>query len=162
MSIIEKLDKKISNQKKEKKLNDDKIKKDFAKVFDFWGAVYKKHLASDFIKLEKLFKKHVEKDKVIIKLTKSYPFSLEITELYSDKYTTIEIKLDHKHEDEDSVSTMYRTHESKPYKFLDTNFYIKVSSDKDYGDKQFELKDKEKSYEYLNDLFQRDILLLVK
>ena len=47
----------------------------------------------------------------------------------------------------------------KAYKFLDTNLCLRVYSctaSVDYT--EFELKDKEKAYEYFNDLFQKEII----
>ena len=62
MSIIDKLDKKISDKKiknklkeEEEKLEAKRIKKLFKSIQDFCTEVYKKHLADDFKRLEKLF-----------------------------------------------------------------------------------------------------------
>ena len=71
MSIIDKLDKKISDIKnkkrlkeEEERLEDEKIQKLFKPISNFGTDVYKKYLAEDFIKLEKLFKKHTQNLKV--------------------------------------------------------------------------------------------------
>ncbi len=48
----------------------------------------------------------------------------------------------------------------KPFKLLDANFCFKVHSEVSFKSEDLELKDKEKAYEYLNDLFQKDMLLL--
>ena len=60
--------------------------------------------------------------------------------------------------------------ELREYKFLETNFFLKVSNLGDYdvdsmdryelSNKKFEIKDKEKAYDYLTELFQKEILLL--
>ena len=47
----------------------------------------------------------------------------------------------------------------KAYKFLDTNFCLIVSGTFDSNSKKFELKNKEKAYEYFTDLFQKEIIL---
>ena len=62
MSIIDKLDKKISAEKNKKKLKEEERDSLFKKIYDFGEKVYKKNIANDFIKLKKLFEKHIEKD----------------------------------------------------------------------------------------------------
>ena len=70
MRIIDKLDKKISKKVNENELKEDERLKEGKKFFDFWGEVYKKHLAKDFIRLEKLLKKYLKKDnRAIVEIT---------------------------------------------------------------------------------------------
>jgi len=160
MSIIDKLDKKILDKKSAIKLEDDEKNKLWKKIYNFGGEVYRKNVADDFIKLEKLFNKHIEKDdKVSVTLTKGFKAHLSITELYSDNYHSIQIELDHKDKESVSSFSSETIKEMKAYKFLDTNYHLKVSSEVNEN-KEFELKNKEKAYEYLNDLFQKEMLLL--
>ena len=156
MSIIDKLDKKISKKINENKLKENERLKEGKKFFDFWGEVYNKHLAKDFIRLEKLFKKHVEKDnKNNVKLNKAYPYSLEITEVSSGNYNSLVIRLNPRH-----WGNFRGLDKKKSSNLLDTDFYLHVNSEVSFKNEDFELKDKEKAYEHLIDLFQTDILLL--
>ena len=155
MSIIDKLDKKISEKINKNKFKEDERLKEGKKFFDFWGEVYNKHLAKDFIKLEKLLKKHLEKDnRATVKINNAPHCSLEITESFSDNYNSLVICLKPRH----WGTSLFEA--KKPFKLLDTNFYLEVNSEVSFNNEDFELKDKEKAYEHLIDLFQTDILLL--
>ena len=113
-------------------------------------------MAKDFIRLEKLFKKHVEKDnKNNVKLNKAYPYSLEITEVSSGNYNSLVIRLNPRH-----WGNFRGLDKKKSSNLLDTDFYLHVNSEVSFKNEDFELKDKEKAYEHLIDLFQADILLL--
>jgi len=154
MSIIDKLDKKISKKVNENELKEDERLKEGKKFFDFWGEVYKKHLAKDFIRLEKLLKKYLKKDnRAIVEITNFPHCSLEITESFSDNHNSLVIRLKPRH----WGTSLFN---EKLFKLLDTNFYLEVYSQVSFNNEDFELKDKEKAYEHLIDLFQTDILLL--
>ena len=154
MSIIDKLDKKISEKINKNKFEEDERLKEGKKFFDFWGEVYKKHLAKDFIRLEKLLKKYLEKDnRATVKINNAPHCSLEITESFSDNYNSLAICLKPRH----WGTSLFN---EKLFKLLDTNFYLEVYSQVSFNNEDFELKDKEKAYEHLIDLFQTDILLL--
>ncbi|MDC0907395.1 hypothetical protein OAS12_01525 [Candidatus Pelagibacter ubique] len=170
MSIIDKLDKKISDKKiknklkeEEEKLEAKRIKKLFKSIQDFCTEVYKKHLAYDFKRLEKLFVKHSQNQRAIeiyfvddgllsdLRIALKY----DITESYSR-----EIKIQFEHKDKKGVSRYSDDLKSmNSYKYLDTNLCLRVYPNIDYSNdyKEFELKDKEKAYEYFADLFQKEI-----
>ena len=179
MSIIDKLDKKISDIKnkkrlkeKEERLEDEKIQKLFKPISNFGTDVYKKYLAEDFIKLEKLFKKHtqnlkVKKDTEDLKAITINSFHYGLQSYISIEFMaeqlnwhTKQARIQFIHKDTKSVSVYNNDLKSiKAYKFLDTNFCLIVSGTFDSNSKKFELKNKEKAYEYFTDLFQKEIIL---
>ena len=170
MDFIDKLDKKLSDKKNKKKLKEEEERLKYEKrvelfkpIQNFCMEVYEKHLADDFIKLEKLFKKHTKNQKAIRILFNSRGLlsKLEIELTYDEiNYHTQEIKIQFWHKDKKEVSLYSNELEHiKAYKFLDTNLCLRVYSctaSVDYT--EFELKDKEKAYEYFNDLFQKEII----
>ena len=163
MSIVDKLDKKISDKKNKQKLIEEERDSLFKKIYDFGEKVYKKNIANDFIKLKKLFEKHIEKDdKATVNISISWPWSLEIKQTFLGNSTS-SVKIELVHNDIIGRSILlYRLKsikELKSYKFLDTNFNLLVSSSGSTSE-EFEFKNKEKAYENLNDLFQKEILCL--
>ena len=170
MSIIDKLDKKISDIKnkkrlkeEEERLEDEKIQKLFKPISNFGTDVYKKYLADDFVKLEKLFKKHTQNLKAITIDSIHYGLQSYIKiefmwDQLNEHKKEARIQFIHKHTK--SVSTYNNDLKSiKAYKFLDTNFCLIVSGEFNSNSKKFELKNKEKAYEYFTDLFQKEIIL---
>ena len=169
MSIIDKLDKKISDKKnknklkeEEERLEDERRLELFKPIQNFCKEVYKKHLADDFTRLEKLFVKHSQNQEVIeINFhTDGLLSSLEVVLVYDrNNYHTQEIKIQFEHKNKKGVSRYSKDLKSmKVYKYLDTNLCLRVyscTSSAEY--KEFELKDKEKAYEYFADLFQKEI-----
>ena len=170
MSIIDKLDKKMSDEKNKKKLKTEeekleyeKIQELFKPISNFGTDVYKKYLADDFIKLEKLFKKHTQNLKAITidsfhdGLQSNITIQFMVEQL---NYHIQEARIQFIHKDTKSVSTYDNDLKSiKAYKFLDTNFCLIVSGTFNSNSKKFELKNKEKAYEYFTDLFQKEIIL---
>ena len=169
MSIIDKLDKKISDKKiknklkqEEENLENERIQKLFKSIQDFCTEVYKKNLADDYKRLKKLFEKHSQNQTAIeiyfnndgllsnLRIVLTYA----ITETYKK-----EIKIQFEHKNKKGVSRYSNDLKFiKSYKYLDTNFCLRVYScisSIDY--KEFELNDKEKAYEYFADLFQKEI-----
>jgi hypothetical protein len=172
MSIIDKLDKKISEKKKESE-DKKKLKSELRnKIYSFEESFYKKNLFKDFIDLEKLFKKHTKKDKDISATLSHNSHFLEVELTFTvPEYSSRAIKISL--EDRKHVSYSFSDNELKElkeYKFLETNFCLKVSylgdwdaehhSRDEISEKNFELKNKEDAYDYLNELFQKQILLL--
>ena len=170
MNIIDKLDKKISDKKNKKRLKEEeerleyeKTQKLFKPISNFGTDVYKKNLADDFVKLEKLVKKHTQNLKDIT--IDSFSFGLQSyikIEFMWDQLNeyTKEARIQFIHKNTKSVSTYSNDLKSiKAYKFLDTNFCLIVSGKFNSNSKKFELKDKEKAYEYFIDLFQKEIIL---
>ena len=169
MSIIDKLDKKISDKKNKNKLKEEeerleakRIQDLFKSIQDFCTEVYEKHLADDFTRLEKLFVKHSQNQEVIeINFhNDGLLSSLDVVLVYDrNNYHTQEIKIQFEHKNKKGVSCYSKDLKSmKVYKYLDTNLCLRVyscTSSADY--KEFELKDKEKAYEYFADLFQKEI-----
>ena len=170
MSIIDKLDKKISDKKnknklkeEEERLEDERRVELFKPMENFCKEVYKKHLADDFIRLEKLFVKHSQNQEAInINFDNAGELlsDLEIILVYDPiNYHTREIRIQFLHKDKKSVSSYSgNLKHIKAYKYLDTNFCLRVyscTSSAEYI--EFELKDKEKAYEYFADLFQKEI-----
>jgi hypothetical protein len=167
MSIIDKLDKKISDKKNKKRLKEEeerleyeKTQKLFKPISNFGTDVYKKNLADDFVKLEKLVKKHTQNLKAIT--IDSYHYGLQSyikIELPWGLNYTQEARIQFIHKNTKSVSTYNSDLKSiKAYKFLDTNFCLIVSESFNSNSKKFELRDKEKAYEYFIDLFQKEII----
>ena len=171
MSIIDKLDKKISNKKKDTQ-DKEKIKSDLrGKIYEFYESFYKKYLSSEFNELEKLYKKHVKKDKDISISLSNNSHYLEILRNFSmPEFSSRAVKIELKDRKEISYFSEDEIKELREYKFLETNFFLKVSNLGDYdvdsmdryelSNKKFEIKDKEKAYDYLTELFQKEILLL--
>jgi len=169
MSIIDKLDKKISDKKNKNKLKEEKERLEderrlelFKPIQNFCKEVYKKHLADDFIRLEKLFVKHSQNQETIEINFYNYGLlsSLGVLLVYDrDNYHTHEIKIQFDHKDKKGVSRYSKDLKSmKVYKYLDTNLCLRVYSCRSFTEyKEFELKDKEKAYEYFADLFQKEI-----
>ena len=171
MSIIDKLDKKISNKKKETE-DKEKIKSDIrSKIYNFKDSVYKKYFSKEFNELEKLFKKHIKKDKDISTILSKNSHFLEIDITFTmPEHSSRAVKIELIDRKAISYFPDDELKELKEYKFLETNFCLKVSElgdyDPDYherveiSDKKFEIADKEKAYDHLTDLFQKEILLL--
>ena len=98
MNIIDKLDKKISDKKNKKRLKEEeerleyeKTQKLFKPISNFGTDVYKKNLADDFVKLEKLVKKHTQNLKDIT--IDSLSFNSNFLELELNSPETIKQKL---------------------------------------------------------------------
>ena len=175
MSIIDKLDKKISNKKKDTE-DKEKIKSDIiGKINKFHHSVYKKYFFEEFKKLEKLFKKHTKKHEDISTHVSNnlYYFSIDRTfdtRRNTSKAVKIEL-IDRKrigYFSADQINDELK--ELKKYKFHEKNFCLKVSNLGDWipnyvfreeiSSKRFEIADKEKAYDCLTDLFQKEILFL--
>ena len=171
MDIIDKLDTKISNKKKDTE-DKEKIKSDIKnKIYRFHDSIYEKYFSKEFNKLEKLFKKHIKKDKDIsTSLSKNSHF-LEIDITFTmPEYSSRAIKIQLIDRKAISYFPDDEIKELREYKFLENNFCLKVSKLGDYNSdyherdeishKNFEIADKEKAYNYLTELFQKEILPL--
>ena len=175
MNLIKKLDKDISKKKKEKENKETLIKELRDKIYSFEKEVYTKHLSKDFIELEKVYKKPSSKEDGI-----SVNFLSNIYEIRIDKECTfneyslegIEIKLFHNKQFpfyiDDEIKLL------KNYKFLESNFNIKICELGDWRDdttfsasriveseKIFKIQEKDKAYRFFNDLFNKKILYLI-
>ena len=170
-NIFEKFDKKLSDKKAKEKKETDRLGKLKIKVYKLNAGVFKKHFKEDYKKLDKLFKKHTHKyydeDVYVIYIgNPSYELRVNRTipnynkshlEVPDEWIVTVEIKMINRKSKEEYLKT---------YKFSENNFALRVSCLGDPEDelaevtrnKEFEIKDKEKAYEYMMDLFEKKIL----
>ena len=174
MSFIEKLDKDILKKKEqieEFNLLNQKLRK---KIREFKEEIYNKNLIKDFIEIEKLCKKHSKNDEGINVKLDSEIYELQVTKkdiIFGDEIGECGIKIELI---DSKIVPLYESSKKelnylKSYKFLETNFYINVidigqlkSSRFPVSEKKFQIRNKEKSYEYFIDLFKKKILFLDK
>ena len=172
---VKKLDKDISKKKKEKENKEILIKELRDKIYNFEKEVYTKHLSKDFIELEKIYKKHSAKEEGISMNFRSntrYEITIDKEHMFNEySLEGIEIKLFHNKEVPFFIDNEIKL--LKKYKFLESNFNIKICELGDWRDnttfsarrivkseKEFKIQDKEKAYKFFNDLFTKKILNL--
>ena len=174
MNLIKKLDKDISKKKKEKDNKETLINELRDKIYKFEKEVYTKYLSKDFIELEKIYRKHTSKEEGISVDFRSNIYEIRIDKEYTfNEYSLegIEIKLFHNKRVpfyiDDEIKLL------KNYKFVESNFNIKICELGDWSDnstfsasriikseKEFKIQEKEKAYEFFNELFKKKILYL--
>ena len=161
--IFDKLNINLKNFKDEKKLHKELYDKICTEQTALTRKYFEENLLSDFEKLSKIYKNY---NKKFVDFYKENPeLSISLYEYFHPEVTKMKISLwftsDYPNEDE-------KLERLKKYEILDDKMYFSVSWDnKQYfvnrnflkNEKIFKLREKEKAYEYFNDLFKSKILI---
>jgi len=161
--IFDKLNIDLKNFKDEKQLHKELYNKICTEQSALTRKYFEENLLSDFEKLSKIYKNYNKKFVDFYKENKE--LSIRLYEYFHPEVTKMKISLcftsDYPNEDE-------KLERLKKYEILDDKMYFSVSWDnKQYyvnrnflkNEKIFKLREKEKAYEYFNDLFKSKILI---
>ena len=157
--IFDKLNIDLKNFKDEKKLHKELYDKICTEQSALTRKYFEENLLSDFEKLSKIYKNYNKKLSVYF-FEKNKELSIRLYEHFHPEVTKMKISLwftsDYPNEDE-------KLERLKKYEILDDKMYFSVSWDnKQYyvnrnflkNEKIFKLREKEKAYEYFNNLFK--------
>ena len=167
--IFDKLEKNISENKKKEKDKEERTHNLWNKYSSEQEKIQKELIIEkDLINLEKFVKKHIKDTDISVRRSKTY---VKITNTISlpDGYSENSVKLLYRNSKELDYSA--KDHQIRDYKHTKDSYVIDVKllgePDIDYvvtenvrEEKTFNLKDKEKAYEYFNQLFQKNILYI--
>ena len=156
--IFDKLNIDLKNFKDEKKLHKELYDKICTEQSALTRKYFEENLLSDFEKLSKIYKNYNKKFVDFYKENKE--LSIRLYEYFHPEVTKMKISLwftsDYPNEDE-------KLERLKKYEILDDKMYFSVSWDnREYfvnrnflkNEKIFKLREKEKAYEYFNNLFK--------
>ncbi|WP_440697516.1 hypothetical protein [Candidatus Pelagibacter sp. HIMB1709] len=168
--IFDKLEKNISENKNKSNSKKEKTAKLWSKYYAEEKKIQKElGIEKDLIKLEKFLNKHIDNDNIKVRRSINNHLTVEYSISLPDGYSTTGVKMEYNNSKELDY------HASDPdlekYKHSKDSYVIHVKllgdPDIDYvytenvrEEKIFKMKDKEKAYEYFNDLFQVRILHL--
>ena len=157
--IFDKLNIDLKNFKDEKKLHKELYDKICTEQSALTRKYFEENLLSDFEKLSKIYKNYNKKLSVDF-YEKNKELSIRLYEHFHPEVTKMKISLwftsDYPNEDE-------KLERLKKYEILDDKMYFSVSWDnREYfvnrnflkNEKIFKLREKEKAYEYFNNLFK--------
>ena len=157
--IFDKLNIDLKNFKDEKKLHKELYDKICTEQSALTRKYFEENLLSDFEKLSKIYKNYNKKLSVDF-YEKNKELSIRLYEHFHPEVTKMKISLwftsDYPNEDE-------KLERLKIYEILDDKMYFSVSWDnREYfvnrnflkNEKIFKLREKEKAYEYFNNLFK--------
>ena len=157
--IFDKLNIDLKNFKDEKKLHKELYDKICTEQSALTRKYFEENLLSDFEKLSKIYKNYNKKLSVYF-YEKNKELSIRLYEHFHPEVTKMKISLwftsDYPNEDE-------KLERLKKYEILDDKMYFSVSWDnREYfvnrnflkNEKIFKLREKEKAYEYFNNLFK--------
>ena len=157
--IFDKLNIDLKNFKDEKKLHKELYDKICTEQYALTRKYFEENLLSDFEKLSKIYKNYNKKLSVYF-YEKNKELSIRLYEHFHPEVTKMKISLwftsDYPNEDE-------KLERLKKYEILDDKMYFSVSWDnREYfvnrnflkNEKIFKLREKEKAYEYFNNLFK--------
>lgn len=167
--IFDKLEKNISENKNKAKEKKDQTDKLWIKYASEQKKIRKElNIEKDLVDLEKFVKKHIKGSNQRVTRSKTY---VTITNTISlpDGFSENSVKLLYRNNNELHYSAKDKQLEN--YKHTKDSYVIDVKllgdPDIDYvvtetvrEEKTFKLKDKEKAYEYFNQLFQKNILYI--
>ena len=168
-NIFDKLEENISNKKNKKKQSEEKRNKLWNKYYDKEKKIQKElKIEEDLLNLEKFVKKHIKDTDRKLSRSSNY-LEVENTVSLPDGYSTTAVKIEFKNSKE--LSYYAKDHQIENYKHSKDIYIIHVKllgdPEIDYvvtenirEDKIFKIIDREKAYEYFNDLFQKKILYL--
>ena len=157
--IFDKLNINLKNFKDEKKLHKELYDKICTEQTALTRKYFEENLLSDFEKLSKIYKNYNKKLSVYF-YEENKELSISLYEYFHPEVTKMKISLwftsDYPNEDE-------KLERLKKYEILDDKMYFSVSWDnREYfvnrnflkNEKIFKLREKEKAYEYFNNLFK--------
>ena len=157
--IFDKLNIDLKNFKDEKQLHKELYNKICTEQSALTRKYFEENLLSDFEKLSKIYKNYNKKLSVYF-YEKNKELSIRLYEHFHPEVTKMKISLwftsDYPNEDE-------KLERLKKYEILDDKMYFSVSWDnREYfvnrnflkNEKIFKLREKEKAYEYFNNLFK--------
>ena len=157
--IFDKLNINLKNFKDEKKLHKELYDKICTEQTALTRKYFEENLLSDFEKLSKIYKNYNKKLSVYF-YEENKELSIRLYEYFHPEVTKMKISLwftsDYPNEDE-------KLERLKKYEILDDKMYFSVSWDnREYfvnrnflkNEKIFKLREKEKAYEYFNNLFK--------
>jgi len=164
-NIFDKLNIDLKNFKDEKKLHKELYDKISTEQSALTRKYFKENISSDFKKLSEIYKKSETKRCKVDFFEKNRELSIRLYKHFHPEVTKMKISLwftsDYPNED-DKLESL------KKWEILDNNMYFSVSWDNEEyfvnrkfsnNEKYFSLRDKEKAYEYFNDLFKSKILI---
>jgi hypothetical protein len=162
--IFDKLNIDLKNFKDEKKLHKELYDKICTEQSVLTRKYFEENLSSDFEKLSEIYKNYKKKLSVDF-YKKNKELSIRLFDYFNSEVTEMKISLfftsDYPNKDE-------KLEKFKKYEISDDKMYLSVTWDsKEYfvvsdfmkNEKRFKLREKEKAYEYFNDLFKSKILI---
>jgi hypothetical protein len=155
--IFDKLNIDLKNFKDEKKLHKELYDKICTEQSVLTRKYFEENLSSDFEKLSEIYKNYKKKLSVDF-YKKNKELSIRLFDYFNSEVTEMKISLfftsDYPNKDE-------KLEKLKKYEISDDKMYLSVTWDSNFmkNEKIFKLREKEKAYEYFNDLFKSKILI---
>jgi hypothetical protein len=155
--IFDKLNIDLKNFKDEKKLHKELYDKICTEQSVLTRKYFEENLSSDFEKLSEIYKNYKKRLSVDF-YKKNKELSIRLFDYFNSEVIEMKISLfftsDYPNKDE-------KLEKLKKYEISDDKMYLSVTWDSNFmkNEKIFKLREKEKAYEYFNDLFKSKIFI---